>query len=84
MERKEQKEMIDVIYLIIGLVITAAGALVIMYIDYLKFKKWFDEQQEPEPYQFEEPVRISKRQAEIFNRTMRRINRDLKNGTVTR
>jgi hypothetical protein len=55
-----------------------------MYVDYLKFKKWFEQQQEPEPFKYEEPVRISKRQSEIFNRSMRRINKELKNATVVR
>lgn len=70
--------MIDVSYLIVALLITGSGALVVIYFDYLKFKKWFAQQQEATPYQFEEPVRISKRQAEIFNRSMRRIQKELK------
>ena len=70
--------MIDVGYLIVALLITSSGALVVIYTDYLKFKKWFAQQQEATPYQFEEPVRISKRQAEIFNRSMRRIQKELK------
>jgi hypothetical protein len=70
--------MIDVGYLIVALLITGSGALVVIYFDYLKFKKWFAQQQEATPYQFEEPVRISKRQAEIFNRSMRRIQKELK------
>lgn len=70
--------MIDVSYLIVALVVSMAAALVVIYTDYLKFKKWFAQQQEATPYQFEEPVRISKRQAEIFNRSMRRIQKELK------
>ena len=70
--------MIDVSYLIVALAISMAAALVVIYTDYLKFKKWFAQQQEATPYQFEEPVRISKRQAEIFNRSMRRIQKELK------
>lgn len=70
--------MIDVGYLIVALLITGSGALVVIYTDYLKFKKWFAQQQEATPYQFEEPVKISKRQAEIFNRSMRRIQKELK------
>ena len=70
--------MIDVSYLIVALVISMAAALVVIYTDYLKFKKWFAQQQEATPYQFEEPVRISKRQSEIFNRSMRRIQKELK------
>ena len=70
--------MIDVGYLIVALVVSMAAALVVIYTDYLKFKKWFAQQQEATPYQFEEPVRISKRQAEIFNRSMRRIQKRTK------
>lgn len=70
--------MIDVGYLIVALVVSMAAALVVIYTDYLKFKKWFAQQQEATPYQFEEPVRISKRQSEIFNRSMRRIQKELK------
>lgn len=70
--------MIDVGYLLVALVISMAAALVVIYFDYLKFKKWFAQQQEATPYQFEEPVKISKRQAEIFNRSMRRIQKELK------
>lgn len=70
--------MIDVGYLVVALVVSMAAALVVIYFDYLKFKKWFAQQQEATSYQFEEPVRISKRQAEIFNRSMRRIQKELK------
>lgn len=70
--------MIDVGYLVVALVISMAAALVVIYFDYLKFKKWFAQQQEATPYQFEKPVKISKRQAEIFNRSMRRIQKELK------
>ena len=70
--------MIDVGYLVVALVISMAAALVVIYFDYLKFKKWFAQQQEATPYQFEEPVKIAKRQAEIFNRSMRRIQKELK------
>lgn len=70
--------MIDVGYLVVALVISMAAALVVIYFDYLKFKKWFAQQQEATPYQYEEPVKISKRQAEIFNRSMRRIQKELK------
>lgn len=70
--------MIDISYLFFALLITGSGALLVIYYDYLKFKKWFAQQQEATPYQFEEPVKISKRQAEIFNRSMRRIQKELK------
>ena len=70
--------MIDVGYFLFALVISMAAALVVIYFDYLKFKKWFAQQHEATPYQFEEPVKISKRQAEIFNRSMRRIQKELK------
>ena len=70
--------MIDVGYFLFALMISMAAALVVIYFDYLKFKKWFAQQQEATPYQFEEPVKISKRQAEIFNRSMRRIQKELK------
>ena len=70
--------MIDVAYFLAMLLIGGAGVLGVIYLDYLKFKKWFAQQPEARPYQIEPPVRISKRQAEIFNRTMRRIKEDLK------
>ena len=70
--------MIDVSYLLFALLITGSGVLMVIYLDYLKFKKWFAQQQEAKPYEFEEPVKISKRQAEIFNRSMRRIQKELK------
>lgn len=70
--------MLDVGYLFVALLLAGAIVMVVIYLDYLKFKKWFDQQPEAEPYQMEQPVKISKRQAEIFNRTMRRINRELK------
>jgi hypothetical protein len=76
--------MIDIIYLFAALAIAAPIILGVMYVDYLKFKKWFEQQQEPEPFKYEEPVRISKRQSEIFNRSMRRINKELKDATVVR
>jgi hypothetical protein len=76
--------MIDVAYFLAMLLVGGAGVLGVIYLDYLKFKKWFEQQQEPEPFKYEEPVRISKRQAEIFNRSMRRINKELKNATVVR
>lgn len=77
MEREEQK-MIDAVYLFIVLGVAAPVLLVVIYIDYLKFKKWMDQREEATPFQHEEPVRISKRQAELFNRSMRRINKELK------
>ena len=70
--------MIDVAYVLAMLLVGCAGVLGVIYLDYLKFKKWFAQQPEAQPYQIEPPVRISKRQAEIFNRTMRRIKEDLK------
>ena len=70
--------MIDVAYFLAMLLVGGAGVLGVIYLDYLKFKKWFAQQPEAQPYQIEAPVRISKRQAEIFNRTMRRIKEDLK------
>lgn len=70
--------MIDLAYVLAILLLGGSIVLGIIYLDYLKFKKWFEQQPEAQPYQMEKPVRISKRQAEIFNRTMRRINKELK------
>ena len=70
--------MIDVAYLLFALIITTIGVMVVIYTDYLKFKKWFDQQQEATPYEIDKPIKISKRQAEIFNRSMRRIQKELK------
>lgn len=70
--------MIDVAYFLAMLLVGGAGVLGVIYLDYLKFKKWFAQQPEAQPYQIEPPVKVSKRQAEIFNRTMRRIKEDLK------
>ena len=80
METKAEggKKMIDVGYVLAALLVGGAGVLGVIYLDYLKFKKWFEQQPEAQPYQLEEPVKISKRQAEIFNRTMRRIKEELK------
>ena len=70
--------MIDLAYVLAILLLGGSIVLGIIYLDYLKFKKWFEQQPEAQPYKMEEPVRISKRQAEIFNRTMRRIKKELK------
>ena len=70
--------MIDLAYVLAILLLGGSVVLCVIYLDYLKFKKWFAQQPEAQPYQIDPPVRISKRQAEIFNRTMRRIKEDLK------
>lgn len=70
--------MIDVAYFLAMLLLGGAVVLGVIYLDYLKFKKWFAQQPEAQPYHMEPPVKVSKRQAEIFNRTMRRIKEDLK------
>lgn len=80
METKAEggKKMIDVGYVLAALLVGGAAVLGVIYLDYLKFKKWLAQQPEAQPYQLEAPVKISKRQAEIFNRTMRRIKEELK------
>lgn len=70
--------MIDVGYLLAGLVIGGISVLIKIYFDYLKFEKWMQQQDEATPYQLEKPVRVSRHQSEIFNRSMRRIRKELK------
>ena len=70
--------MIDVGYLLVALVIAGAAVLIKIYFDFLKFQKWLEQQEEATPYQLEKPVRVSRHQSEVFNRTMRRIRKELK------
>jgi len=70
--------MIDVGYLLAALVIGGISVLIKIYFDYLKFEKWMTQQEEATPYKFEKPVRVSRHQAQVFNRTMRRIRKELK------
>ena len=70
--------MIDVGYLLAGLVIGGISILIKIYVDFIKFQKWLDQQQEATPYQLEKPVKVSRHQAEVFNRSMRRIRKELK------
>ena len=70
--------MIDLGYLLAALVIGGISVLIKIYVDFIKFQKWLEQQDEATPYQFEKPVRVSRHQAEVFNRTMRRIRKELK------
>lgn len=70
---------IDIAYLFYTTALVVTGTLIVVFIEFLKFKrwaKWMDQQPEATPYREPEPVQLSKRQQRLFNQVYRNAKRE--------